>query len=91
MVHCVHRKKDPVSNKWCADPELGLSSFGFDDEKTYVDAIERMKYYNDTDKIALFKSYDYSIGSGLDGEDVFRNGTFIRFISVNSKFEDIFN
>ena len=79
-------KYDEYSNRWCADPELGLSSFYFDDEESFKKAMTRMEQYAFDDKIALFTSNDYDIGAGLDGEDVFRNGELIKYINWNTSY-----
>lgn len=70
-------KYDEYSNRWCADPELGLSSFAFNDEKSFKIAKEKIKQYAYEDKIALFISADYDLDVGVDSEDVFRNGNLL--------------
>jgi hypothetical protein len=82
-------KYDEYSNRWCADPELGLSSFAFNDEKSFKEAMIKMEQYAYDDKIALFTSNDYDLDAGLDSEDVFRNGKFIKYINWNTTFNEI--
>ncbi|GIV44005.1 MAG: hypothetical protein KatS3mg035_1128 [Bacteroidia bacterium] len=82
-------KYDEYSNRWCADPELGLSSFAFNDEKSFKEAMVKIEQYAYDDKIALFISNDYDLDAGLDGEDVFRNGRFIKYINWNTTFNEI--
>ncbi len=82
-------KYDKTINKWCADPELGLSSFGFWDEKSFNDAMQKIEDYAYDDKIALFVSNDYDLDSGVDSEDVFRNGKFLKYITWGTAFDEI--
>ena len=43
--HTITKPKyDSFSKMWCADPELGLSSFSFSDEKSFN--YVRKKYFN---------------------------------------------
>ncbi len=83
-------KFDKVSKKWCADPELGLSSFGFYNEKTFNEAIIKMEQYAYDEKIALFVSSDFNLDAGADSEDVFRSGEFLTYITFETAWEEIF-
>jgi hypothetical protein len=82
-------KFDKHSKLWCYDPEIGLSSFGFDNEDDFKQAMRRMEGYAYDEKIALFTSDDYDYHAGLDDEDVFRRGTFLGFINFDTKFDEI--
>jgi hypothetical protein len=83
---------DEFSGRWCADPELGLSSFAFHDEASYIQAMGKMEEYaGHDDKIALFVSSDYSLEAGLDSEDVFRNGVYLGYITWETSFAEIFD
>ena len=82
-------KEDPISKKWCADPELGLSGFGFYDEKSFNEAISKIKNYNQSGKIALFIASEYYLDSGLDGEDVFVPNKFLKFITLDTKYNEL--
>lgn len=72
-------KQDPQTKSWCYDPEAGISSFGFNNEEDYKFYSNRIKDYihGNDDELYVFKSGDYNLGSGLDGEDVFRNGKLV--------------
>lgn len=81
-------KQDPISQKWCADPELGLSGFGFYNEKTFNEAIEKIKLYVKFN-IALFSAISYQLDSGLDGEDIFIPNKFIKYIKLDTKYNEL--
>lgn len=70
--------QDPKSKKWCADPERGLSSFAFWDKKSFDKAIRNIERYSSGNLPCIFKSKDYDLDSGADGEDVFRKGSFVK-------------
>ncbi len=80
-------KQDIHTGKWCADPELGLSSFACWDNKTYKKAIENL--FSNSKDFAVFVSNDYDLKSGADGEDVFRNGTFIGWANYDTRWADV--
>lgn len=82
-------KYDDYSKRWCADPEIGLSSFGFKNENGFTNAMVRMKGYAYDDKIALFLSDDYDLDAGLDSEDVFRDGRFLGYITWDTTFTEL--
>ena len=80
--------QDPVTGKWCADPELGLSCFAFWDKRTFHIAVSHVMEYaiDDLHGIGVFTSDDFKLGVGADGEDVFRNGTFIGRLPLLKRF-----
>ena len=81
--------QDPYSKKWCADPEIGLSSFAFSDKETFDWAMKHVKAYSYTENsIAVFKSNKYQLGVGLDGEDIFENGKFLFYIPLNCNWNN---
>lgn len=83
-------KQDPKTKLWCADPELGLSSFSFYDEVSFNKALENIEsYVNSTNKIAVFISDEYDLNSGLDGEDTFKNGKFLGYIKEPYTWENV--
>ena len=73
-------KQDPETRKWCYDPELGLSGYAVKDEKEFNEAYAILGEYGAV-KVALFISGDYDLGAGADGEDIFRDAKFIKYIS----------
>jgi len=82
-------KQDPYSKKWCADPEHGLSAFGFNDKKSFIKAMNYISdyVYKENGEIAVFKSENYKLNYGADGEDVFSSGTFLFYINLNTTYE----
>ena len=82
-------KFDKLRNKWCADPELGLSSFSFYDEDSFKHAILKMEEYAHEGKIGLFISNDYILDVGLDSEDIFKSGKFLDYIDFETTYDDI--
>jgi hypothetical protein len=83
-------KQDPKTKKWCADPEFGLSAFSFHDENSFNESLELIEnYINHTDKIAVFISNNYHLGSGLDGEDTFIDGTFLGYLYAPYDFKNL--
>lgn len=83
-------KQDPKTKRWCADPELGLSSFAFHDEISFNRALENITPYIDhTNKIAIFVSNNYNLGAGLDGEDTFINGIFLGYLYEPYNWENV--
>lgn len=77
-------KYDSYSQLWCGDPELGISAFYFNNEKSLKEAFVKAKYYGEP--IAIFYSDDYILDVGIDSEDVFKNGTFLCFIQELKEF-----
>ena len=72
-------KKDFATGMWNSEPEWGLSGYGFNDEKSFNIAMNEIKdiswHHKDSlqQELVLFKSLNYILGDGFDGEDVFRN------------------
>ncbi len=84
----THPRYDEKIGRWCADPELGLSSFAFHDEASFNQAMAQMESYA-LENIAVFISDEYDLNAGLDGEDVFRGGSFLKYIQLDSSFADV--
>lgn len=83
-------KQDPKNKLWCADPELGLSSFSFYDEISFNKALKDIESYAEiTNKIAVFISDEYELGVGLDGEDTFKNGKFLGYLKAPYTWENV--
>lgn len=81
-------RQDPWNKKWCADPELGLSSFAVWDKPTFEKAISNLISEGATDKVAVFSSQNYELQVGADGEDIFRSGKFIGYIGLETSYEE---
>ncbi len=81
-------RQDPVTGQWCGSPEVGLSSYAFHDEGSFEVALSRMQDgdYISQDRLAVFQSADYELGSGADGEDCFRNGVFVGWLDLDSEW-----
>lgn len=81
--------QDPDTKLWCVDPELGLSSFACWDEPSFARAMKEIEIYAVEPEIAVFRSMDYDLHAGADGEDVFRDGEFVGFIEWGSSWTDL--
>lgn len=88
-------KEDPVSGMWNADPEWGLSGYGFNDEESFITGIREItdiawhhEDYN-SQKLYIFKSLNYQLGNGFDGEDVFKDTIKYWPINKNITFKDV--
>lgn len=82
-------RQDPSNGMWCGSPEAGLSSFAFHDPQSFTVALERMAGgdYISQDRLAIFRSSDYDLGAGADGEDCFRNGQFVGWLPLDDQWE----
>lgn len=84
--------QDPANGLWCFDPEPGLFSFGFHDERSFDMVKERIAsyVYEEAQRVAVFESDDFDLDAGLDGEDVFRKGAFLFYIEglPSTTFQD---
>lgn len=87
-------KQDPVNGMWNSDPEWGLSGYGFNDTKSFQDALKQIKEIawhhedNNGQELVVFYSDNFQIGSGFDGEDLFRNAKIICSIDKNTKYKE---
>lgn len=83
-------KQDPKTKKWCADPELGLSGFGFHDGLSMHEARVAVSAYGDdffiglvgkdyAKQIGVFSAKKFWLKAGLDGEDVFEPDKFLGY------------
>jgi hypothetical protein len=79
----IKPQQDPITKGWCYDPELGLSSYGFNNKDTFDRAIYNISEYvhgssvNGGYGVYVFKSKNFNLNAGLDGEDVFRDGELV--------------
>jgi hypothetical protein len=88
-------KEDPVSGMWNSDPEWGLSGYGFNNEETFnkaLDEITDIAWHhkdNNSQDLYLFRSSNYILGNGFDGEDTFRDADRFWYINDSISFDDI--
>jgi hypothetical protein len=89
-------KYDPINMEWNSDAEWGLSAYGFyiDDKASFDAAMVEIEdiadfHQNRSQKLYIFKSYNYICGEGFDGEDCFRDGEIITNIDVNTSYDKI--
>jgi hypothetical protein len=82
-------KQCPVSGRWNADPETGLSGYGFDDPVSYAAAARRIESYVCGEDVAVFRSDDWDPGAGAEGEDCFRDAVFVAMVSIGAAWEEV--
>jgi len=88
-------KKDITNGMWNSEPEWGLSGYGFYDENTFSEAINNIKEISWHHKEGLnqdlyvFKSDNYKLGDGFDGEDVFKDVKTAWNIEPNMDYNDV--
>lgn len=88
-------RKDITTNMWNSEPEWGLSGYGFYDEKTFIKAMDNIQDIawhhkdNNGQDLILFKSDEYKLGDGFDGEDVFINPSKFWYIDDNINYDEI--
>ena len=85
-------KKDIVNNLFCANIEDGLSGFVIEDEIDFRTIINKLKsvYGISVTDIAVFKSKNYKLNSGSDGEDLFKDADFLFYLKTD-KYNDYVN
>jgi hypothetical protein len=88
-------REDPNTGDWNSEPEWGISGYSFKDKNEFDSAMEEImdiawfhQEGRDQDLI-IFKSSDYILGDGFDGEDVFRGPSTYVYIEPGSSYEDI--
>ncbi|MFA5490204.1 MAG: hypothetical protein WC284_13460 [Candidimonas sp.] len=81
--HFIGRDPKDWNGKWCGDPENGLSGYAFNDRNSFLKALKNIQSYISSNRLAIFQSNDYDIAAGADGEDVFRNSKFVKWINVD--------
>jgi hypothetical protein len=83
-------RQDPATGMWCADPEWGLSAYGFEGEAGFERALGRLSaYWDGAESVAVFASGDYLLRVGADGEDCFRPGTHLGWIAADGCWNDV--
>lgn len=90
-------KYDPVEDMWNSDPEWGISGYLFYDENSFNDAMEKIKEIawhhqdNNQQDLALFSANELGDDEGFDGEELFRDISFIKYVDVDDTYKDVFN
>jgi len=87
--HTGEPRRDPVSGAWNADPETGLSGYGFDGEASFGRAMLHARGYAEAEGVEVFESSDYDLGAGADGEDCFRDARHLGRIGHGAAWEDV--
>ncbi|SOC21568.1 hypothetical protein [Thalassospira xiamenensis] len=89
-AHLLPPRQDPVTGDWCWEPEAGLSGFGFDDEASFTEAMNKvMPYAQHIGSIAVFHSGDYDSGKGVDGEDLFRDAEYLGQVELDISYAEL--
>ncbi len=90
-------KQDPVSGMWNSDPEWGISGYLFNSENMYNQAMEQIMEIawhhqeNNGQDLALFSAEQIGDSQGYDGEELFRNLTFLGYIEPGAKYQEALN
>jgi len=88
-------KEDSISGMWNADPEWGLSGYGFNDKKSYIKALKNINdiawHHKDANQqdLVLFQSSNYQLGVGFDGEDTFKDVTNFWYLDTPMNYSSI--
>lgn len=88
-------QKDITTGMWNSEPEWGLSGYEFHDEKTFntamseIDDIAWHHSENLQQDLVVFRSSNYKLGDGFDGEDVFRDADMYWYIEPNMNYNDV--
>ena len=88
-------REDNITGRWNSEPEWGLSSYNFTDEKSFniaMNEIKEIAWFHEEDrgqKLYVFKSSDYILGDGFDGEDVFRNAEAFWHIKTDMNYDNV--
>lgn len=88
-------RKDITTGMWSSEPEWGLSGYEFHDEKTFNDAMSEINdiawHHKEllNQDLCVFKSDNYILGDGFDGEDVFKDVKTAWYIEPNMSYNDV--
>ncbi len=88
-------RKDVTNGMWNSEPEWGLSGYGFDDEKSFNKAIEEIEdiswHHKDSlqQELVVFKSSNFILGDGFDGEDVFKDVINYYDVEPNMNYSEV--
>lgn len=90
-------QKDITTGMWNSEPEWGLSGYEFHDKETFNKAISEINdiawYHSENlqQDLVVFRSSNYKLGDGFDGEDVFRDADTYWYIEPNMNYSDVVN
>jgi len=80
-------RQDPVTKKWCGYVESGLSGYIVRDKEEFNFAMDELtRFYphlQKIKKISVFKSKNYFLEDGSDGEDTFTDAEYLFDIPLN--------
>jgi hypothetical protein len=88
-------KKDITTGMWNSEPEWGLSGYEFNDEKTFDKSISQINdiawYHSESlqQDLVVFRSSNYILGDGFDGEDVFRDADMYWYIEPYMNYNEV--
>jgi len=88
-------KKDITTGMWNSEPEWGLSGYEFHDENTFNKAMSEINEIawhhseNLQQDLIIFRSSNYKIGDGFDGEDVFKDADMFWYIEPNTNYNEV--
>lgn len=88
-------RKDITTGMWNSEPEWGLSGYGFHDEKSFNNAMYEINDIawhhreNLQQDLMVFRSSNYILGDGFDGEDVFRDADKYWYIEPDMSYNDV--
>lgn len=88
-------KKDITNGMWNSEPEWGLSGYGFHDENTFNRSMKEINdiawYHRENlhQDLIVFRSSEYILGDGFDGEDVFRNADMFWYIEPDMNYKQV--
>jgi len=83
--------QDPITKKWCGHVESGLSGYIVRNEEEFDFILNELKIFyphlQDIEEISVFKSNDYYLEDGSDGEDTFRNAEYLFNIPLDITYK----
>lgn len=88
-------RKDVVTGMWNSEPEWGLSGYEFHNEKTFNKSISEINdiawHHNEflQQDLMVFRSSNYILGDGFDGEDVFKDADMYWYIEPDMDYNDV--
>ena len=88
-------KKDITTDMWNSEPEWGLSGYEFHDEKSFNNAMKEINdiawHHRDglNQDLYVFKSDNYILGNGFDGEDVFKDAKTVWNIEPHMNYSEV--
>jgi hypothetical protein len=89
-------KYDKQSDLWNYDPEFGISGYLFEDEKSFTDAMNKIQeiaehHMNQDQYLCVFSAKEIGDHEGYDGEELFRDISFVKEIDLDTTYHEIFD